>query len=1367
MAPNGGRNIKWMTAVSVWLFLGMTAAFVTTKVSLLWILRLYKYEQIHPATWYLLIVVLLEVPLLCHVIHLVWNTPFINGDRPPMPRKSRIVLGMLGSVSESVAGAVFASEISYVLPEPVLLLLPAAVYTLHLITASSHNIKQKTQVAQQLQNNSAVATTQSINVTTDNSLKTKGRRPLQNCLCILMSCYVLWAPAGVGALLYAWSDFNMTLGACLVLPPSLLILSATWSPHLQAAVVRVKVKGQDGCRRNPSLSLVYTLFRICTVPLTLYLIMFFKIDAFRLDPEGFVHHVTDDVSDARVWLPVLLASVFGLVSVMIGGVTSKVAMNSSGMRIPALVTPFVSLGAATLLWNDMESSAFWELSGSDVYTWTASGMALVAWLILFLVPGIPIMKTPRELLRPFSENFFAFTWRPFFLEHHLMLNSLVDDSTSGAADSNYVREKLRKLNNEVGSGKVQDKIRENLARMKRVFICTTMYRETESEMRRYLNSLKRAFTSDKLLNVDLETHIFLDNCIEENLHINTYARQLLYLLTKVLNVPPASLVRHATPYGCQVSCRCVSGYMLYVHCKNGREFKPKKRWSQVMYMNYILKHRATRPLTAALPPQPPSISLPPSYFPTATGGWKDNLDSKDNCGKYASEVDKEKPSKIWFSSEEILPPATSEALHRMLTDTQPKITNLSTAHCCGTKIAADRHHQHDHQHEETGSESAICSSHDAGSDRWREAYAVSMESTTSCNCSDTDDDSDMFSFRGLARLTCNRNDLYGKDSQQTMSKWKETQVVGSTVCSRQATVLGVGSCRILTPNAIPDGRGDDHVQTPLCNVRQAEAGFYAGHGASVNLWHNFNSQREEHHPAPHAAATLALEKAGSGSDDFYILATDADTEFSGRSVRALVDQCEADHSLGAVCGRTVPVGGLKPIVWYQKFEYAKDFWLVKSSQNVIGSVTCCPGCFSLYRGSAVRDVMDTFSRPSASAYDTLVKDHGEDRWLCTLLMQQGWKLEYADSCHNSTHCPETCGEFLRQRRRWVLSELSNMLLIFQGLGNLIKGNATFSAVFILSLLHMFVWVLLSPSTTLVVTCVGFHILFHAPMIYSAPVAYCILMAYFVVCVTQSRHTQRVVTQVIIVLMVGVMVAVSAGFVEYVVDSLRKDVATGHVEFKPYFLVLVLIAGTMYAALLHANEGPTLIYGLAYAVLFPAMFLALPVYSIANMVDTSWGTRELAGSKACCASVLEDPDDLHDNDAEQFKFSTDDLPTMSSGSVEQMEEQRFWNRLKETVLGCNVNCGESERVLRRGLFKLRNRCVLTLFVLNSVWYAILTSVYVFVNSDVVCYTIASLFSFSLVVQLVGMTSYKLDEFLKRYIVKKMKSPESFYWVKEKS
>ena len=137
-----------------------------------------------------------------------------------------------------------------------------------------------------------------------------------------------------------------------------------------------------------------------------------------------------------------------------------------------------------------------------------------------------------------------------------------------------------------------------------------------------------------------------------------------------------------------------------------------------------------------------------------------------------------------------------------------------------------------------------------------------------------------------------------------------------------------------------------------------------------------------------------------------------------------------------------------------------------------------------------------------------------------------------------------------------------------------------------------------------------------------------------------------------------------------------------------------------------------------------------------------------------------------SDSAQFQFRTSDLPALSAGSAEQRAEHRLWSRLKASLLGCDVNCGESPASLRRGLLQLRNRCVLLLFLLNSAWYVTLTSVYVFVSSDVVCYVIASLFSFSLLVQLVGMTSYKADQFLRRYIVRKMKDSDSF-WVREKS
>lgn len=66
------------------------------------------------------------------------------------------------------------------------------------------------------------------------------------------------------------------------------------------------------------------------------------------------------------------------------------------------------------------------------------------------------------------------------------------------------------------------------------------------------------------------------------------------------------------------------------------------------------------------------------------------------------------------------------------------------------------------------------------------------------------------------------------------------------------------------------------------------------------------------------------------------------------------------------------------------------------------------------------------------------------------------------------------------------------------------------------------------------------------------------------------------------------------------------------QFRPYLLVPILVGGTVYAALLHPGEWLHLVYGLLYAILFPSMFIILPVYAIANMVDQSWGTRDQVG-----------------------------------------------------------------------------------------------------------------------------------------------------------
>lgn len=67
-----------------------------------------------------------------------------------------------------------------------------------------------------------------------------------------------------------------------------------------------------------------------------------------------------------------------------------------------------------------------------------------------------------------------------------------------------------------------------------------------------------------------------------------------------------------------------------------------------------------------------------------------------------------------------------------------------------------------------------------------------------------------------------------------------------------------------------------------------------------------------------------------------------------------------------------------PIVWYQQFEYAVGHWLQKAAEHKLGSVLCCPGCFSLFRGSALMDdnVMRRYADKSTEAAHYVQYDQG-------------------------------------------------------------------------------------------------------------------------------------------------------------------------------------------------------------------------------------------------------------------------------------------------------------------------------------------------------------------------------------------------------
>ena len=73
---------------------------------------------------------------------------------------------------------------------------------------------------------------------------------------------------------------------------------------------------------------------------------------------------------------------------------------------------------------------------------------------------------------------------------------------------------------------------------------------------------------------------------------------------------------------------------------------------------------------------------------------------------------------------------------------------------------------------------------------------------------------------------------------------------------------------------------------------------------------------------------------------------------------------------------------------------------------------------------------------------------GEDRWLCTLLLQQGHRVEYCAASDSFTFAPEGFYEFFNQRRRWTPSTMANIMDLLTDWKNVTKKNSEITLAYI-------------------------------------------------------------------------------------------------------------------------------------------------------------------------------------------------------------------------------------------------------------------------------------------------------------------------------
>ncbi|XP_035255581.1 chitin synthase chs-2-like [Anguilla anguilla] len=497
------------------------------------------------------------------------------------------------------------------------------------------------------------------------------------------------------------------------------------------------------------------------------------------------------------------------------------------------------------------------------------------------------------------------------------------------------------------------------------------------------------------------------------------------------------------------------------------------------------------------------------------------------------------------------------------------------------------------------------------------------------------------------------------------------------------------------------------------------------------------------------------EQLKKEKENTYILALDGDTDFQPSAVMLLVDRLRLYPEVGAACGRIHPTG-TGPMVWYQKFEYAVGHWMQKAAEHVFGCVLCSPGCFSLFRAAALMDdnVMKRYTTVATEARHYVQYDQGEDRWLCTLMLQQGWRVEYNAASDSYTNAPQEFKEFYNQRRRWGPSTLANTVDLLATGTLTAQKNKSISRLYILYQIVNMASSILGPATVCLLIAGSFKFVFNMSSNASLILAIIPPAIYLFLCFKLKSDTQITIAAVMSVFYAFLMSATLLSIIGELV--IQKTFLTPSGIF---FIGIVLLYLT--TALLHPKECHLVVYGVVYALTIPSGYLLLAIYSIVNMNNVSWGTRETAGPgkdgpdpkdqknvkfekkcKCCCwnvqfqvhgdekvvvspgpteAPITTEPTIENHPDQEEWKVARREeesseicwitrLRQKSSELVLEEDtldhdEEQFWIQLQEQYLKPLYEDKKKQMQIADDLRDLRNKAAFVIFICNALWLVV--------------------------------------------------------------
>lgn len=246
--------------------------------------------------------------------------------------------------------------------------------------------------------------------------------------------------------------------------------------------------------------------------------------------------------------------------------------------------------------------------------------------------------------------------------------------------------------------------------------------------------------------------------------------------------------------------------------------------------------------------------------------------------------------------------------------------------------------------------------------------------------------------------------------------------------------------------------------------------------------------------------------------------------------------------------------------------------------------------------------MRKYTTRSEEALHYVQYDQGEDRWLCTLMLQRGYRVEYSAASDAYTHCPEGFTEFYTQRRRWAPSTIANIMDLLGDYKRTIAVNDHISFPYIIYQAMLMIGTILGPGTIFLMLVGAMVAVFRISNWYSFNLNLAPILVFMVICFVCETKVQILVAQIMSAAYALLMMAV---FVGTAIQMTEDGVSSPSAVF-----FLALSGSFVIAALLHPQEFSCLAPAFLYLLSIPCMYLLLILYSIINLNNVTWGTREV-------------------------------------------------------------------------------------------------------------------------------------------------------------